>query len=148
MRLTLQLISGISIVLQKLLKYFKGTIISTFFLLKSLGAFPIIFILNFSDSESVKLLFRSSLYNCHKVPDVFELLSLYCIKLYIGIPISISLALSISVLFISLLQLIKGVHFLNITPLFLSTCLAAASSPAPVIFIVPLTSMHHYNHIN
>ena len=60
-----------------------------------------------------------------------------------------SLALSISVLFISLLQLIKAVHLLNITPLFLlSACLAAASSPAPAIFIVPLTSMHHYNHIN
>ena len=49
MRLTSQLINGISIVLQKLLKYFKGTIISTFFLLKSLGVFPIIFILNLRD---------------------------------------------------------------------------------------------------
>ena len=43
-------------------------------------------------------------------------------------------------LFISLLQLINRAKFLNITPLFLSsTHLAASSSPAPVIAIVPLT---------
>ena len=49
-----------------------------------------------------------------------------------------SLALSISVSFISLLQLINGAHFLNTTPLFPSSaCLAAASSPAPVIVILP-----------
>ena len=40
-----------------------------------------------------------------------------------------SLALSISILFISLLQLINGVQFLNITCLCLSSaCLAAASA--------------------
>ena len=64
-------------------------------------------------------------------------------KLYIGIITSISLALSISVLFISLLQLVNGGQFLNITPLFLSSdCLAEASSPAPVISIVPLTIIY------
>ena len=54
----------------------------------------------------------------------------------------LSLVLSISVLFISFLQLINGVQFLNITPLFLSTaCLYAASSPAPMIVILSLTSL-------
>ena len=53
------------------------------------------------------------------------------------------LALSISILFISLLQLINGVQFLNITPLFISSaCIAAESSPAPVIVFLPLTGMH------
>ena len=46
-------------------------------------------------------------------------------------------------LFISLLQVLNGAQFLNITPLFLSSaCLAAASSPAPVIVILPLTSIY------
>ena len=67
-----------------------------------------------------------------------------------------SLALSISILFISLLQLINGAQFLNINPLFLSSaCLAAndcvavldvsgfCSGPASlVIFILPLTNMY------
>ena len=49
-----------------------------------------------------------------------------------------SLALSTCVLFISLIQLVKGAQFLNTMPLSLSSaCLAAASSPAPVILIVP-----------
>ena len=47
-----------------------------------------------------------------------------------------SLALSTSVLLISLMQLINGAQFLNATPLSLSSaCLAAASAPAPVIVI-------------
>ena len=49
-----------------------------------------------------------------------------------------SLALSICVLFISLMHLIKGVQFLNDTPLSLSSaCLTAASAPLPLISIVP-----------
>ena len=68
---------------------------------------------------------------------------LYSIKLYIGITISISWPLSISVLFILLMRLVNGAQFLNIIPLFLSSArLAAASSPAPVIVIVHLTSMY------
>ena len=55
--LTPQLIKGISRVLQKLLKYFNGTIISTSFPLPLSGVFPVIFILDLNDSESVKLLF-------------------------------------------------------------------------------------------
>ena len=59
--------------------------------------------------------------SCHKLPDVFEL--------YMDITISISLALSISLLYISLLQLVSGAQFLNITPFFFSSaCLASASS--------------------
>ena len=54
-----------------------------------------------------------------------------------------SLALAIFVLFISVLQLINGARFLNTTLLSLSsTCLAAASAPAPGIVILPLTSMY------
>ena len=61
MRLTSQLINGISKVLQKLLKYFNGTIISTSFVLPLFGVFPVIFILDLNDSESVKLSFGSFL---------------------------------------------------------------------------------------
>ena len=54
-----------------------------------------------------------------------------------------SLALSICVLFISLMQLINGAQFLNATPLSLSSaCLAAASAPSPAIVIVPLTRIY------
>ena len=61
MRLTSQLINGISRVLQKLLKYFNGTIISTSFVLPIAGVFPVIFTLDLNDSESAKLSFDSSL---------------------------------------------------------------------------------------
>ena len=72
----------------------------------------------------------------------WEYLSQYPIKLYIRITISISLALSIFVLFNSVLQLINGAQFLNTTPLSpSSTCLASASAPAPVIVILPLTRL-------
>ena len=48
-----------------------------------------------------------------------------------------------SVLFILLMHLVNSAQFLNVTPLFLSSArLAAASSPVPVIVIVPLTSMY------
>ena len=43
-----------------------------------------------------------------------------------------------SVLFILLMQLVNGAQFLNVTPLSLSS----ASSLAPVIVIVPLTSIY------
>ena len=55
MRLFSQLINGISRVLQKLLKYFNGTIISTSIILTSAGVFSVIFILNLNDSVSFKL---------------------------------------------------------------------------------------------
>ena len=54
-----------------------------------------------------------------------------------------SLALPICVLFISLIQLIKGAQFLNDTPLSLSSaCLATASAPLKLIVIVPLTRIY------
>ena len=54
-----------------------------------------------------------------------------------------SLALSICVLLISLIQLINGAQFLNTTPLFHSSaCLAATSFPAPAIVIFPLTRIY------
>ena len=41
------------------------------------------------------------------------------------------------------MHLVDGAQFLNITPLFLSSAhVAVASSPAPVIVIVPLTSIY------
>ena len=59
MRLISQLINGISRILQKLLQYFNGTAISTSFALPSAGVFPVIFILDLNDSESIELLFGS-----------------------------------------------------------------------------------------
>ena len=59
MRLNSQLINGISTVLQKLLKYFNGTGISTFFVLSLLGVFPVVLIWDLSDSDSVRLSFGS-----------------------------------------------------------------------------------------
>ena len=49
MTLTSQLMNGISRVLQKLLKYFNGTIVSTSFVLPSAGVFPVTFNLNLND---------------------------------------------------------------------------------------------------
>ena len=55
MRLISQLINSISIVLQKLLKYCNGTTISTFFVLPSAGAFPVILIFDMNYSDCVIL---------------------------------------------------------------------------------------------
>ena len=55
MRLTSQLINDISRVLQKLLKYFNGTAISTFIVLPAAGVFPVIFILYLNNSDCVML---------------------------------------------------------------------------------------------
>ena len=54
------LIKVISRVLQKLLKDFDGTAISTPFVLPSSGVFSVIFALDLNDSESFKVLFGSS----------------------------------------------------------------------------------------
>ena len=57
--------------------------------------------------------------------------------------LSIYFALTVWVLFISLMQSVNGAQFLNITPLFLSfNPFAASFAPAPVIVTVPLTSMY------
>ena len=50
MRLISQLINGISRVLEKLLKYFNVTIISTSFVLPSARVFSVIFVLDLNDS--------------------------------------------------------------------------------------------------
>ena len=57
MRLISQSINAISRVLQKLLNYVNGTIISTSCALPSAVVFLIIFNLDLNDSESVKLSF-------------------------------------------------------------------------------------------
>ena len=61
MRLILQLISDISKVLQKLLKYLNGTNILATFVLPSALVFLDIFTLNLNDSESAKVAFGSCL---------------------------------------------------------------------------------------
>ena len=53
MRSISQLISGISRVLQKLLKYFDGTTISTSLVLPAAGVLPAILTLDLNDSEFV-----------------------------------------------------------------------------------------------
>ena len=89
------------------------------------------------------LLFASYLWYFYKCPDVFELLSLHSIKFSIDIATSVCFILPICELFFSLIQLVNSVQFLNITFLsLLSSYLAAASAPTPVIVMVPLTNMH------
>ena len=60
-RVISKLIKGISNVLQKLLKYFNSTAISTSFVLPAVGFLPVIFPLNLNDSESVIVAFGSYL---------------------------------------------------------------------------------------
>ena len=60
MRLTSKLINGISRVLQKLLTYFNGTIVSATFVLPLSGVFPVIFILYLNNSEFAMLSLGSS----------------------------------------------------------------------------------------
>ena len=62
----------------------------------------------------------------------------YSIKLYIGITTLMSLALSICVLFISLMQLVNGAQFLN------TNCILLFPPPAgdAATVLVPLTSIY------
>ena len=69
----------------------------------------------------------------------------YSIKLYIAITMSIYCALSISVLFILLLQLVNGAQFLNIT--FSLVLVGAAAVPVLLSDIFPLRSMRRHNRI-
>ena len=74
-----QLINGISRFLQKLLKYFNGAIILTFFV-PLFPVEPVIFCLNLNETLFPGKLARatasfkagSSLLYCHKLPDVFQ----------------------------------------------------------------------------
>ena len=102
---TSQLIRSISRVLQKLIKYFNGTIILIPFISPSLLVWHVIFVLNLNESVALVLiksiilpaLFTAgiSLQQCYKLPDIYEWLTLYYIKLCISINISIYSALSI-----------------------------------------------------
>ena len=77
----LQLIKGVSRALQKLLKYFSGTIISTW-IIPLLLVWPVIFVLKLSESVALAPLKSTilpslftagiSLQYYHKLPDVFE----------------------------------------------------------------------------
>ena len=68
---------------------------------------------------------------------------MYSIKLYTGITTSMCFALSISVLFSSLMQSVNGAQFLNISLFpFSSDLFVSSSAPAPVIVIVLLKSMY------
>ena len=58
--LTSQLISGISRVLQKWLKYFNGITPSKSFVFPAAGVFPVIFTLDLNDSDCVMLSLGSS----------------------------------------------------------------------------------------
>ena len=78
---------------------------------------------------------------CHKHPEVFEQLSLYPIELYIGITISMSLALSFCVLLISLMQLVNGAQYLNNTSLLVLFTSASAAAVLLTV-IVPLTRIY------
>ena len=60
-RLIAQLTNDISRALQKLVKDFSGTAISTFFVLPAAGVFPIILVLYLNYSDCGILSFRSSL---------------------------------------------------------------------------------------
>ena len=61
MRLISELINDISTVLQKLLKYFSGTVILTSFVFPVAGVFPVILILYLNHLDSVIVPFESSL---------------------------------------------------------------------------------------
>ena len=79
---TSQLIKDISRVLQKLLKYFNRTIISTLSILPSLPVLPVIFVLKLNKSVALAPLKSTispssstaviSLQYCQKLQDVFE----------------------------------------------------------------------------
>ena len=84
--------------------------------------FEQILLLLLAGKSMILLLFpkaSSSIYYCYKFPDVFYILLFFYIlhstKLYIAITISISWVSSTCVLFISVVQLVNGAQFLNIT---------------------------------
>ena len=142
-RLISQLMRGtaifwiLAIFLQRLLKCFNGTAISTSFVLPAAELPPVIFALNLNDSRSIMLPFRSYLWNCHKLCKIIALLYL------INFTTSTFFALSTLVIFISLMDSVNVAQFWNVTWLFLSSVfLAAGSASALVIVMVLFTSMY------
>ena len=81
-----------------------------------------------------------SLQYCNKLPNFFEELSLYSIKLYISVAAPMFLALSTCVLFIWLMQSVNGAQFLNICFKF---ALFASAAAVFTNVILPLSCMHH-----
>ena len=80
-----------------------------------------------------------SLQHCKKLPNFFEELSLYSIKLYISVAAPMFLALSTCVLFISLMQSVNEAEFLNICFKF---ALFASAAAVFTNIILPLSSMY------
>ena len=128
-----------------MLRYFNGTIISaSFLLLFSLWFYTFALELNNlvgltslnSTIAPLQFIAGSSLEDCHKLPDVFEWLLLYSIKLYIGITTSMPMALSTCITFILLMQLVNGAKIIS----FLLVLFAYEGTAAVFwIFIVVLT---------
>ena len=104
-----------------MLRYFNGTIISaSFLLLFSVWfytfALELINLVGLTSLNStiapLQFTAGSSLEDCHKLPDVFEWLLLYSIKLYTGITTSMPMTLSTCISFILLMQLVNGAKLL------------------------------------
>ena len=86
-------------------------------------------------------LFSKSYLDILMEPLFQHLLSLYSIKLYIGITDSVSWASSTCVLFISIIQLVNGAQFLKITFLFLLFSDVSCFDVSGTV-IVPLTVIY------
>ena len=143
MRLFSQLINGISRGIQKLLKYFNGTAISTFFCIIIIRSIFCYFNLGFERFRfsciiiwliSIMFPYTSSCFWIiitvfYYIIDWHHIIYIFCI-------------IYLSIIYIPYAS-VSGVQFLNITPLFLwSARFAASLSSAPVIVIVPLTNMY------
>ena len=139
---TLQLISGISSNLQKLLKYFNGTAIIAFLTipLASFGlswttVFPNILDLCSKDLKLLSLaitalkLVASSFESSHKFPVVSEQFELYSIKFYTGMTKSSAASIVVSSIFV--------IHLVNNAQFVSDICVARAA----VTGISPLTEM-------
>ena len=79
-------------------------------------------------------------------PIFFEYLPLYSIKLYINIILPMSLALSVYVLFISRMESVNGIQFLN--TIFLRYYLDCLLFVGRLLWCLKQVNIHHYNHIN
>ena len=90
--------------------------------------------------RNVEDVFKTCLQDVFKTYQCLLGLLLYSIKLYIGIITSICLALSVCVLFISLMQSVNGTQFLNTTSLHHYLVLLVLVLVK--IDVVPLTSIH------
>ena len=119
MRLISRLINGIAIVFKKLHKSFNATITSTSFALPSTGVFPFIFILDLNDSDSLKLLFGSHLCNIVTNFQMFLNNHHFILSNYTFALLYQRLQSYFFCIILSLLQLVNGAQFSNITPLLL-----------------------------